>query len=88
MMTNDVKDRHVAAAAVREKLDMIITFNLKDFGDEHLKKWNVKAVHPQDYLLILCSMKPAVFMTKLSMIAQKRGEDLETVVKNPSLFHG
>jgi len=82
LMTNDDKDRHVVAAAVREKLDMIITFNLKDFGDEHLEKWDIKAVHPQDYLLILYSMRPVLFMSKLSRIAQKRDEDLETVVMN------
>jgi len=58
LMKNEEKDRHVLAAAVREKLDLIITFNLKDFKDEHLHPWNLKAVHPQDYLLSLYSMNP------------------------------
>lgn len=31
VMTNDEKDRHVLAAAVKDKLNLIITFNLKDF---------------------------------------------------------
>lgn len=35
-MTNDKKDRHVVAAAVRENVDLIITFNLKHFGEQDL----------------------------------------------------
>ena len=79
-MTNHEKDRHVLAAAVRDKLDIIITFNLKDFKSEHLDKWGIKAVHPQQYLLTLYSMNPAVVMGKLSQISQKRQINLEDVV--------
>jgi len=43
-VTNQEKDRHVLAAAVNEKLDIIITFNLRDFEIQHLEKWGVKAV--------------------------------------------
>lgn len=32
-MTNPVKDRHVLAAAVRSKSDVIVTLNLRDFPD-------------------------------------------------------
>src|SRR5690625_7455689 len=38
-MANDTKDRHVLAAAVHEKLNLIITFNLRDFKAKDLKKW-------------------------------------------------
>ncbi|MDZ7755087.1 hypothetical protein [Rhodohalobacter sp.] len=69
LMTNDKKDRHVLAAAVREKLDIIITFNLKDFKSNDLDKWGVKAMHPQDYLLTLYSMNPQVVIMKLNQIA-------------------
>jgi predicted nucleic acid-binding protein len=82
VMTNDEKDRHVLAAAVREKLDIIITFNLRDFKNEDLEKWNIKAEHPQDYMLTLYSMKPTVVTMKLNQIAQKREESLEDTIIN------
>jgi hypothetical protein len=80
LMTNDEKDRHVLAPAVREKLDIIITFNLKDFKPVDLKKWNINAWHPQDYLLTLYSMNPPVVTMKLNQIARKRGEELEDTI--------
>jgi len=79
-MTNDEKDRHVLAAAVKDKLNLIITFNLKDFKQEDLAKWNIEAIHPQDYLLTLYSMKPGIVMMKLSKIAQRKDQDLEDLV--------
>lgn len=80
LMTNDEKDRHVLAAAVRDKLDIIVTFNLKDFKPEDLEKWGVRAVHPQDYLLTLYSMNPQVVIIKLNHIARKKGEELEDTI--------
>jgi len=80
VMTNDEKDRHVLAAAVRDHVDLIVTFNLKDFETEHLEKWDLEAIHPQDYLLSLYYMKPTVVMMKLSKIASDRDKDLEDVI--------
>lgn len=80
LMENEKKDRHVLAAAVREKLDLIVTFNLKDFKEEHLKPWDIMAVHPQDYLLTLYSMNPALVIKRISQIAQKKGTDIEDVI--------
>jgi predicted nucleic acid-binding protein len=80
LMTNDEKDRHVLAAAVRDKLDIIITFNLKDFKPEDLEKWGVRALHPQDYLLTLYSMNPQVVIMKLNQIARKKREELEDTI--------
>lgn len=80
LMTNDTKDRHVLAAAVREKLDVIVTFNLRDFKTQDLEKWNVKALHPQDHLLTLYSMNPQVVIMKLNQIARKKQGELEDVI--------
>ncbi len=80
LMSNDEKDRHVLAAAVREKLDIIITFNLKDFKPEDLDKWGVQALHPQDYLITLYSMNPQVVIMKLNQIARNKGEELEDTI--------
>ena len=80
VMTNHEKDRHVLAAAVRNKLNLIITFNLKDFKEEDLLKWDVVAIHPQDYLLTLYSMKPGIVMMKLVKIANKKDQDIEATI--------
>lgn len=83
-MTNDEKDRHVLAAAVKGKLNLIITFNLKDFKEKDLSKWSIKAVHPQDYLLTLYSMKPGIITMKLFAIAQKKNQNMEDMGKDTS----
>ena len=52
-VTNDPKDQHVLAAAVHGSAEVILTFNLKDFPEEALAPWDIKAKHPQDYLQTL-----------------------------------
>jgi predicted nucleic acid-binding protein len=49
-MTNDEKDRHVVAAAVRGEAAIILTLNLRHFRPEHLAMWGVRALHPQSFL--------------------------------------
>jgi hypothetical protein len=51
-MTNDPKDRHVAAADVRCHAQVIVTFNLKDFSASALSAWGVEAQHPDDFCCI------------------------------------
>lgn len=81
-MTNQEKDRHVLAAAVREKLDIIITFNLRDFKKEHLEKWGINAMHPQEYLITLYEMNPAGVMSRITDISLKQRKDLESTLIN------
>lgn len=50
-MNNHYKDRHVLAAAVRERAEVIVTTNLKHFPDDALKPYQIKALHPDDFLL-------------------------------------
>ena len=46
----DENDRHVVAAAVHAAADAIVTFNLKDFPPESLAKYNLEAIHPDDFI--------------------------------------
>ncbi|MDA8564285.1 PIN domain-containing protein, partial [Mariniblastus sp.] len=46
----DEDDRHVVAAAIRCKADVIVTFNLKDFPDSELTKYDVEAQHPDEFI--------------------------------------
>ena len=47
----DPDDRHVLAAAIRARAQMIVTFNLNDFPAEVLADWDVEARHPDDFLV-------------------------------------
>lgn len=46
----DPNDRHVLAAAIRGKADVIVTFNLRDFPEEKLRAYELEAKHPDDFV--------------------------------------
>lgn len=50
-MTNDEKDRHVLAAAVRGGAEVLVTFNMKDFPAYSVEPFDLEVVHPDDFLL-------------------------------------
>lgn len=56
-MTNDPKDRHVAAAAAQVGAD-IITYNLRHFQRAHLASIGIRAIHPDVYLAALYPKHP------------------------------
>jgi len=80
VLTNDEKDRHVLAAAIKGGAALIVTFNLRDFPPVALAPWAVEVRHPQDYLLTLYSMNPGVVMGKLAAIAHDHGDEIQDVV--------
>jgi predicted nucleic acid-binding protein len=47
----DPDDRHVLAAAIKAKAQLIVTANLADFPDIALTAWNTEAKHPDDFLV-------------------------------------
>ena len=77
---NQEKDRHVLAAAIAAKASLIITFNLRDFPATALSPHGVEAQSPQDHLLTLWSIEPAIVMSKLALMAKDRDEDLEDLL--------
>jgi hypothetical protein len=46
----DLDDRHVVAAAIHSRGDAIITYNLKDFPSKALGRYNLEAIHPDDFI--------------------------------------
>ena len=50
-MTNDAKDRHVLAAAVRAGAEIVVTANLQDFPKAACVPYDIGVVHPDDFLL-------------------------------------
>lgn len=51
MKTPDENDRHVLAAAVRERAELIVTTNLKDFPPVAVEPYQIAVRHPDDFLL-------------------------------------
>ncbi|MEG4531822.1 PIN domain-containing protein [Microcoleus sp. D2_18a_D3] len=76
-MTNDPGDRHVAAAAVVAKAEVIVTSNLRDFPPESLNPWRITAMHPDVFLNRLYEVAPDL----MANVVSKQVEDL----KNPPL---
>src|SRR5712692_2845699 len=56
----DPDDRHVLAAAIRANADVIITYNLTDFPAETLARFDIEALHPDDFLVCLLDLAPGV----------------------------
>lgn len=46
----DPNDRHVLAAACAGNADVIVTFNLKDFPEENVQKYNIEVLHPDQFI--------------------------------------
>lgn len=57
-MTNDPKDRHVLAAAVRANCEVLVTFNLEDFPDDSVDGYDIEVVHPDKFLLDQLDLYP------------------------------
>ena len=72
-MTNDPKDRHVLAAAVRCGAQTIVTLNLKHFPAAALDPWNVEAQSPDEFLVHQFYLAPDVVHQKLNEQAAKHG---------------
>lgn len=46
----DPNDAHVLAAAIKSGADAIVTFNLKDFPKSVLSRYQIEAIHPDDFI--------------------------------------
>jgi hypothetical protein len=79
-MSNEPKDRHVLAAAIRGGCPLILTFNLKHFPPESLAPWSVQARNPQDYLLVLYEMEPKQVIACLGEIAGRRKLEIQDIL--------
>lgn len=67
----DPGDRHVLAAAIQTKANIILTFNLKDFPSASLSNYSIEALHPDQFLLNLIQSNPAETMAALEKCRQR-----------------
>jgi hypothetical protein len=56
----DPEDRHVLAAAIVGRCDMIVTQNLRDFPNSALAPYGVEAQHPDTFLCNQLDLAPGV----------------------------
>ena len=57
----DPSDRHVLAAAIVGRCDMIVTQNLRDFPDAALSPYGLEAQHPDTFLCNQLDLAPGMF---------------------------
>ncbi|MCZ2154321.1 MAG: PIN domain-containing protein [Bryobacterales bacterium] len=71
-MTNDPKDRHVLAAAVRCGAHAIVTHNVKHFRPETAKPYDLDILTPDDFLLHQFHFNDELLMERLAAQAAAR----------------
>ena len=79
-LTNDLKDRHVLAAAICRGCPVILTFNLRHFKNDNLQVHGSVAMHPDDYLVTLFEIEPSQVIAVLGEIAGRRRMETEDVL--------
>lgn len=72
-MTNHPKDRHVLAAAVRCEAQVIVTFNVKDFGTHSVKRHGLDVLTPDEFLVNKLRFGANAILEKLEAQAIARG---------------
>ncbi|MHC5599210.1 MAG: PIN domain-containing protein [Nostoc sp.] len=70
LMTNHPSDRHVLAAAVVARANIIVTSNLKHFQDRDLAPWQIEAKSPVEFLSELYNLYPQQVIAVLQRQSQ------------------
>jgi predicted nucleic acid-binding protein len=79
-MTNDPKDRHVLAAAVRCGAHAIITDNVRHFPPASLRPYDVGVMTPDDFLVHQFHLNEELLLEKLTSQATARGIGLDPLL--------
>jgi hypothetical protein len=74
----DLNDRHVLAAAIHARVNIIITYNLSDFPATVLAPYKIEAEHPDDFLSDLFDINPHAI---IKAVHQQRSK-----LKNPPIL--
>lgn len=61
-MTNNPDDRHVIAAAIVAKAEVIVTVDMDGFPTEALAPWGIEAWHADDFLVYLDEQNPGTMI--------------------------
>jgi hypothetical protein len=64
----DPDDRHVLAAAIAGRCDVIVTRNLKDFPSQTLASYGIEAQHPDEFLSGHLNLAPGIFCNSVRKV--------------------
>ncbi len=64
----DPDDRHVLAAAIKGRADLIVTVNLRDFPADSLDRWGIEAQHPDEFLTHQFHLSQPVFLQAVKTV--------------------
>jgi hypothetical protein len=64
----DPDDRHVLAAAIVGRCDVIVTQNLQDFPQEALNAYGIEVQHPDDFLVNHLNLFPGRFCSAIRKV--------------------
>lgn len=73
----DEKDRHVLAAAIKSNANVIVTNNLKDFPDDYLTSFDIRAKSADDFLTDIIDLNPEIAIKAFKEMVLNR--------KNPNM---
>lgn len=79
-LRNDVKDRHVLAAAVRCGAQTIVTFNTRHFQPEAVHPYGIEVVHPDDFLAGQIGINEELVICRFTEQAANIGRTVEQQV--------
>jgi len=82
----DPDDRHVLAAAIRGRADVIVTANLRDFPKNVLEQFGIEPQHPDEFIVCLLDLAPGLVAAaardhreSLKFPAKTRGQYLHSL---------
>lgn len=67
----DPSDRHVLAAAIVGKADVIVTFNLKHFPSAALAPFKIDAQHPDEFIAHTLTLNPSVALAAIKRMRER-----------------
>lgn len=78
-MTNDAKGRHVLAAAVRGRADLIVTQNVRDFPPSSTSPYDIEVTDQDSFLLDQRDLDPAAVRCALARQVSRYRREPRTV---------
>ena len=78
-MTNDSKDRHVLAAAIRGGAQTLVTENLRDFPEAAVASYDIVVSHQDEFLLDQLDLSPAAVLAALRRQVSRHRRDPRAV---------
>lgn len=82
----DPDDRHVLAAAIKARAQVIVTHNLKDFPPAALEAWDMEAKSADDFILDQIDLGREAVYSAVQRIADSRQNPPATFTDVPAML--